>query len=193
LLGVIALVCFLRVGGEFVAWTFFNVYMDSSLLVSTARIGAIIAVANLLTIPAPLMTPPLVQKLGRVRTIVAGALAVAASILVLGVGGHWALAALAFVCTRSLAAMVRSVWTLIGQESVLPEWRSMVSGMSNLATGLGVALTSFAGGYTVSELGYGITFMAGAVLVALGALVCWVYFRVPRGQLADRPLRPAAN
>jgi predicted MFS family arabinose efflux permease len=193
LLGVVALVCLLRVGGEFAARTFFNVYMDSSLLVSTARIGAIMALANLLTIPAPLVTPPLVQKLGKVRMIVAGVLGVAASILVLGFSGHWVLAACAFVCMRSLAAMARSVWTLVTQESVTPEWRSMASGLGGLASGLGVALTSIGGGYVVAELGYGITFIAGAVLVALGALVFWIYFRVPREQLADRSLTLTAK
>jgi MFS family permease len=193
LLGVVALVCLLRVGGEFTARTFFNVYMDGALLVSTARIGAIVGLANLLSIPAPLATPPLVQKLGKVWTVVAGALGVAASIVLLGLGGQWVLAACAFVCMRSLAAMVRSVWTLAIQESVGPEWRSMASGVSGLASGLGVALTSIAAGYLVAERGYGITFVAGAVLVALGALVFWGYFHVPRRQVADRPLAGTAK
>jgi predicted MFS family arabinose efflux permease len=87
-----------------------------------------------------------------------------------------------------VANMARSVWTLISQEAAAPEWRSMVSGLSNLATGLGAALTSAVGGYLVAELGYGMTFMMGAILVALGALVFWVYFHVPREQLADRSL-----
>jgi len=188
LFGVIILICLLRVGGEFTARTFFNVYMDRALRVSTARIGAAMALANLLTIPAPLVTPLLVQKLGKVRTMVAGVLGVAASILVLGLSGHWVLAACAFVSTTLLAAMARSVWTLLSQEAAAPEWRSIVSGLSNLATGLGAALTSAAGGYMVTELGYGATFVMGATLVALGALVFWAYFHVPREQLADRPL-----
>ena len=50
------------------------------------------------------------------------------------------------------------------------------------------AITSAAGGAMVAELGYGMTFTAGAILVALGALVFWIYFHVPRGQLADRSL-----
>ncbi len=188
LLGVIALVCLLRVGGEFVARTFFNVYMDTALLVPAARIRAVMALASLLTIPAPLVMPPLTQKLDRVRTVVAGVLGVAASIALLGFSGHWVMAAFAFACIRSLAAMARSVWTLVSQEAVAPEWRSMSSGVSNLASGLGVTLTSAVGGYMVAGLGYGITFIAGAILVALGALVFWIYFHVPRGQLADRSL-----
>ena len=84
--------------------TFFNVYLDGSLLISTARIGAIIGFANLFTIPASLATPPLVHKLGKVKTVVAGALGAAASIVVLGFSGQWVLAAGAFICTRSLAA-----------------------------------------------------------------------------------------
>ncbi len=33
-------------------------------------------------------------------------------------------------------------------------------------------------------LGYHSTFLAGAVLVTLGTLVFWLYFRVPRAQVA---------
>lgn len=184
LLGVIALVCLLRVGGEFTARTFFNVYLDSVWSVSTARIGATVAVASLLTIPAPLVTPLLIGRMGQVGTVVVGALGVAGSIVLLAFGGHWIVAAVAFVGLSALAAMARSVWTLLTQEAVEPAWRSTVTGVSNLTSGLGAAAMSSAGGVMVTGLGYGVTFVTGAVLVVLGALVLWLYFRVPRMQVA---------
>jgi predicted MFS family arabinose efflux permease len=183
-LGVIGLICLLRVGGEFTARTFFNVYLDSAWSVSTARIGAAVAVASLLTIPAPLVTPLLVGRLGRVGTVVIGALGVAGSLVLLAFGGHWLIAAVAYVSLSALAAMARSVWTLLTQEAVKPAWRSTSAGVSNLASGLGLAVMSSAGGLMVTGLGYGFTFVTGAVLVALGALVLWLYFRVPRAHAA---------
>ena len=80
-------------------------------------------------------------------------LGVAASLVLLGFGGQWAVAALAFVSMVPLSTLARSVWTLVSQESASPEWRSMTAGISNLASGLGVTAAAAAGGYMVTRLG----------------------------------------
>jgi MFS family permease len=183
-LGVVALVCLLRVGGEFMARTFFNVYMDSVFAAPAARIGTVMALASLLTIPAPLIMPPLVGRLGRAGALVTTMLGVAASVVLLGSSVHWVVAATAFVGINALAVMARSAWMLLIQEVVEPEWRSVATGVSSLASGLGVAVTSSVGGAMAAGLGYHSTFLAGAVLVTLGTLVFWLYFRVPRAQVA---------
>jgi MFS family permease len=184
-LAVIALVSLLRVGGEFTARTFFNVYMDSVLFASVAHIGAAMALASLLTIPAPLVTPVCVKRFGRVATIVVSALGVSTGIVLLGLSNHWTVASVAFVSIGALGAMARSVWTLLTQESVEPEWRATTAAITNLASGLGVAAMSAWGGYLAAELGYGSMFLVGSTLVALGALLCWLYFGVLRKQAAD--------
>jgi MFS family permease len=191
-LAVVGLVSLLRVGGEFSARTFFNVYMDSALFASAARIGAVMALASLLTIPAPLVTPPVVERIGRTRTVVATTLGLSASVALLALSGHWAVAALAYVGLGALGAMARSVWLLLSQESVEAEWRSTTSAVGNLASGLGVAGMSAVGGYLAVAVGYGSTFLAGAVMIALGAVVCWLCFRAPRPQPADSRGRRAA-
>ena len=177
----VAFICALRVGGEFTARTFFSVYLDATWAVPTLQIGGAVALASLLTIPAPLVTPALVARWGRAWTIAVGALGVAGAILLLGLVGHWRLAAGAFVVMTVLAAMVRSVWSLLVQESVSSSWRPTASGVTNLASGLGVAAMSSAGGFLAAELGYSAMFAAGAVLVGLGALVVvWAFGVVPR-------------
>jgi MFS family permease len=183
-LGVIGLVGLLRVGGEFMARTFFNVYMDSVFAAPVARIGTAMALASLLTIPAPLVMPPLVDRLGRAGALVTTMLGVAAAVVLLGFSVHWVVAATAFVGINALAVMARSAWVLLIQEAVESEWRSMATGVSSLAAGLGVAVTSSVGGTMAAGLGYRSTFLTGAVLVALGTLVFWLYFRVPRAQVA---------
>jgi MFS family permease len=182
-LGVIALVCFLRVGGENAARTFFNVYMDGVWALAPAQIGTAIAVASLLTIPAPLLTPPLVARWGRLPTVVAGALGVSAGIALLALGAGPVAAAGAYVGMSILAAMARSVWTLVVQESVRPEWRSVASGVANLSSGLGVSAMSMAGGYMAATAGYRSAFLAGSALVALGAATLWIWARAA-------PVRP---
>jgi MFS family permease len=177
LLGAMALVSLFRVGGEFVPRTFLNVYLDTVWLVPTATIGGVIAVASLLTIPAPLATPLLVKRWGRVATIVAGTLGVAVSIAAMAAGKGWAVAAAAYVAMNTLAAIARSVWMLLTQEIVTPEWRTMASAVTNLASGVSLAAMSSVGGILAERRGYATTFAIAAGLVVLGALVVWLSFR----------------
>lgn len=179
-LGAVALVCLLRVSGEFTARTFFSVYLDVTWVVSAAQIGGAVAVANLLTVPAPLVTPLLVRGWGRAATIALGALGVAASIMALGLAPGWAFAGGAFVAMNVMAAMARSVWSVMVQESVDPGWRPMAAGVSNLASGMGIAVMSSVGGVMAAALGFRATFTTAAVLVALGAAAVWVAFRERR-------------
>ena len=173
----IGIVCALRVSGEFTARTFFSVHLDNTWAVTAAQIGVAVAAANLLSIPAPMVTPLLVRRLGRAGTISLGALGVAGSILLQGLSPTWHAAAAAFIVMTVLAAMARSVWSLVVQESVGTAWRSAAAGVSNLTTGLGVAAMSSAGGVLAATLGFRATFTTSATLVALGALAVWVAFR----------------
>ncbi|MBN1640272.1 MAG: MFS transporter [Anaerolineae bacterium] len=179
LLGAMALVSLLRVAGEYVTRTFFNVYLDSVWRIPTPQIGATIALANLLTIPAPLLVPPLVERWGRVSTIVVATLSVAGCIAALAASGQWMAAAAAFVGMNVAASVARAVWMLLTQEYIDPAWRSMAAGVTNLASGIGIATMSSVGGVLAVRQGYPVTFAVGAALVALGALVVWLRFRVP--------------
>ncbi|MBN1248862.1 MAG: hypothetical protein JXC32_14470, partial [Anaerolineae bacterium] len=173
----IAVVCFLRVGGEFTARTFFSVYADARWAIPTAQIGGIIALSSLLTIPAPLVTPALVARYGRVKMITAGAAGTAASIALLGVGANWGLASLAFVGISVLGAAARSVWSLVIQESVDEVWRPASAAVANLFSGLGTMAMSSAGGVLAAGVGYRATFLSSAALVAAGAVTVWFAFR----------------
>jgi len=176
-LAAIGLVCALRVGGEFAARNFFSVYVDSTWGITAAQIGSVVAVSSLLSIPAPLITPALVQRYGRAATIAAGAFGVALSIVLLAVGGSWAIASIAFITMSMLAAAARSVWSLMIQESVDDVWRPTSAAVANLFSGLGNTIMSSVGGVLAASVGYRATFMTSAALVALGAVTVWVAFR----------------
>jgi len=176
-LAAIALVCALRVGGEFAARNFFSVYVDATWGITAAQIGSVVAVSSLLTIPAPLITPALVQRYGRVATIAAGALGVALSIVLLAVGGNWAIASIAFISMSVLAGVARSVWSLVVLGFVDAVWRPMSAAVANLFSGLGNTIMSSVGGVLAAGVGYRATFMTSAALVALGAVTVWVAFR----------------
>jgi len=172
-LAAIAIICALRVGGEFTARAFFSVHLDSTWAVSTARIGGALALSNLLSVPAPLVTPALVRRWGRVLTITVGATGVALTIVALGLSTTWVMASAAFVALTVVAAMTRSVWSLVVQEAVPEAWRATSAGVANLFSGLGTMAMSSVGGVMAASLGYRATFLTSAALVGLGAVVVW--------------------
>jgi len=186
LIVLMVLVGVLRVAGEFGVRSFFNVYLDADLRVPTAQIGTLMAVGQLLSVPAALAMPMLTARWGQGRTIALGALGVALSLLPLALIPHLGAAALSFIAMVALASIVRPAFTVYSQELVTPTWRPVMSGATNLAAGLGAGAMMLAAGYVVTALGYRSFFTIPAGLIATGALLFWAYFRVPRGELARR-------
>ncbi|NLS75890.1 MAG: MFS transporter [Chloroflexi bacterium] len=173
---MIGLISLLRCAGEMTARTFYPVYADQALGIRTAQIGATMSLGMLLAVPAPLLMPLLVQRLGRLGALILSVLGATACVAVMGLGGPWPLFAAAYVLLIGLATVARSAWMLLGQEVVAPEWRPMSSAAGNLGSGLGAAALSAAGGYMAAALGYGPLYGASAASVALGALTIWLCF-----------------
>jgi predicted MFS family arabinose efflux permease len=178
-LAAIGALSFLRAGGESSARTFFNVYLDSELLVSTANIGATMALANLLTIPAAMVMPAIALRIGKLPSLTVSIVGVAGSLAFLALSGSWAMAGFAFVAMCVLSAMFRVVWTLLIQESVEEAWRPVSAAIANLTAGAGFGLMAGGGGYLVQRVGYDMVFLSGAALVILGALTLSIWRKTP--------------
>jgi len=184
LIVAVAFPLFLRVSGEWAARIFFNVYMDAGLHAPTSLIGALAAVGQLLAAPAALVTPLVIDRLGKERTIVLGALGVTLSLLPLALVPHWGAAGIGLAGIVSMAAVTTATGSIFSQEIVPPRWRAAMAGASNMAWGLSTSMMSIGGGYVIATWGYRSLFLMGACLTTLGALLFWAIFRVPRGEFA---------
>jgi MFS family permease len=171
MIALLALVGFLRVGGEGIGRTFFNVYMDNGLGISTAQIGSLLAVAQLLAVPAALFTPLLAARWGNARVLMWGTFAVAMSLLPLALIPHWIAAAFGFISLIVLVSVTRPVFIVYTQEAVARPWWSTMSGATTMTVGLSWGVTAFGGGYMISSVGYSGLFLTGALLTAAGALL----------------------
>jgi MFS family permease len=181
---LVALVVLLQLAGEWSARVFLNVYLDSGLSTPTPMIGMLFAVAQLLSVPAALAMPLLVRRLGRERTVVLAALGVAGSLLPLALIPHWIAGGLGFMGMIATASISASAFMVYHQEIMPVRWRPAASGAASTAMGLSSSAMAFGGGYVIGAAGYRSLFLMGAALTAAGALLFWVYFRVPRGELA---------
>lgn len=185
LIALLALTGLLRTTGEGASRSFFNVYLDTRLGVSTAWIGMLIALCQVLGGTATMFAPALIQRVGKVATATGATAGMAVSLLLMALLPHWAGASLGFMGAIALISIANAVITIFQMEVVAPRWRGLTSGLTNAATGIGFASMSFSGGYLIPVVGYGGVFMLSATLVLSSALIFGFYFRVPRGEEAQ--------
>ena len=181
----IVLVGTLRLAGESGVRGFYNVYLDAALGLPTAQIGALMAVGQLLAVPAAMATPLVTARWGQHASIGLGTLFLGFCLLPLALVPHWAAAALSWVAMIVLVAIVRPAYMVYTQRLVRPTWQPLMSGATNLAAGLGRAAMLLIAGPLIATLGYRRYFVVPAALMAAGGLFFGLYFRRPRGALAE--------
>jgi len=186
LMSLLTLVMILRWAGRGPTVTFFNVYLDAELKTSTAMIGMLTAIGNLVAVPSALVMPLVVARWGLFRTLVCGSAGMVVCLLPLALVPHWAAAGFGFIGTLALFGITSPTITVLSQEMVTPGWRPAMSGVMNMSVGLGTAAMALGGGYAIASLGYRTVFLASAGFMATGTLLFWAYFRVPRGELAKK-------
>ena len=174
---VISLVVLLTVFGEGAVRTFFNIYLDTELSISTSQIGTISAISQLLALPAALITPLLAERFGLGKATQIGNIATALCVLPLALWSHRLAAVGGIIGTLACANLARTAIITLQQESVKPRWRSTMSGATTTTAGLGFAVVAFGGGYLVPVMGYRGLFLVGAAVSFVGILVFWLYLR----------------
>jgi MFS family permease len=177
LIGGVALAVLLRVVGEGAVRTFFNIYLDVDLRLSTAQIGMLMGVAQLLAVPASMVMPPLAARWGNGLTYLLGTWAMMPSLLLIAFIPHWAAAGLGYMGLFAFIGLARPAIVAYQMAIVAPEWRTLMAGATTAAVGLGWAVASLGGGYLALEAGYSTLFITGALLTGLSAAVFWVAFR----------------
>ncbi len=178
LIALLALVMLLMRMGEGATRTFFNVYLDADLQISTTLIAVLSAAGQLLAVPAALTAPLLIARLGLGRTIVWGNLGMACSLLLLAFIPHWETAGLGFVGVMVLVSIAVPAFGVYHQEIMPPRWRTAMSGASMVALGLSWSIITLGGGYIITYLSYRSFFLTSAGLTAVGGLLLWAHLRM---------------
>ena len=191
LMAIMVVIFLFTYAGPTTAFTFFNVYLDTTLGAHTALIGTLSAVARLLSVPAALITPLVLARWGRMRTIMMGSTGIVLSLLLLALIPNWIAAGVGLAGVWILYSVRTIPFRVHSQEVASPEWRPAVSGALMLGAGLGASAMSLGGGYLITGLGYSGLFSVAAGSTVVSALLFWAYFRVPRGELAKQSGREA--
>ena len=155
------------------ARSFFNVYLDDGLRVSTSRIGTLSAFGQLLAAATALSTPLLAARWGNARAYLVASLGVAVSLLPLALVPHWAAAGLGYLGVMAMASITLPTISVYQMELVPSHWRTTMSGVTSMANGLSWAATTFVGGYVIAAVGYRALFLTAVGFGLAGALFFW--------------------
>ena len=176
LIGVFAVALFLQVTVQDAAVGFMNVYLDDGLRVPTPAIGTVLAVAQLLSAGAALLTPALTKRWGSVRVFVWASLAAVLCILPMAFVPHWVAASLGYLGITALYGLTVPAINVYQMELVSSDWRTAMSGATAMASGLNYSAVSFVGGQVIAGLGYRPLFLGSATLTVVGSVLFWAYF-----------------
>ena len=185
IIAILAVTATTRMAGEGAARTFFNVYLDDGLGVSTFTIGVVLAIGNIIAGPAALVAPWLVTRSTKVTTVVMATAGISISLLLMAFIPHWTGVSLGLIGVMGCLSITRAITNVIYMEIVKTDWRSLTSGVTSAAMGVGFASISIGGGYIIEAFGYTSVFLIGAISVGTSALLFWTYFRTPRGEYAQ--------
>jgi hypothetical protein len=186
LIGLLALIQLLQGAGEGAARTFFNVYLDTRLGVATHIIGMLAAVAQLAAVPMALLTPLLIARWRNGPTFIAASLGMACSLLPMALIPRVGAVSLGYIGVMAMSSAWRPTFLVYRLEIVSLRWRALMSGASNMSMGLSWAVMGLGGAHIAKSAGYGSVFLLGAILTTSGAMLFWLFDRVPRGEYARR-------
>lgn len=184
IIAILSVTMMFRTAGEGAARSFFNVYLDDGLGISTARIGFLTAIGQLLAGPTALATPLIVMRTGKMPAIIYGSIGIVLSLLLMGLIPHWLSAGIGYMGVLGMLSITRSVINVVQMEIVRPEWRSITSGVTSMCMGIGFSSMALGGGYIITAAGYRALFLIGASVVSVSVFIFWLFFRVPRGEYA---------
>ena len=175
LIAFLTLIRLLVVTGVGTLFTFFNVYMDAGLHISTVHIGMLSAIGRLLSIPTALIVPLLTARWGNGHIAAWASLGTAIGMLPLILISHWSAAGLGFIGVLALTSIRYPAFLVYTMEVVSPARRGTMSGAGEMASGLSFSAMALGGGYIIKAFGYRSFFLTGASLTVIGTLIFLIH------------------
>ncbi|MEM7802377.1 MAG: MFS transporter [Chloroflexota bacterium] len=174
-----------------VSFTFFNVYFDEGLNISSGTIGFFTGFARLLGAVLVLSIPWMVRRWGMERTIIVVSLLGAGGMFLLGISQVWWVAGIGQLIALGLNSMRFTLFTSYIMEETPMRWHSLMAGLNETTGGIGFAIMSLVGGYMITNYGYTALFSTGAGLLVLGTLIFLLYVLQDRRRLRQLAVKPS--
>ena len=166
------------------SFPFFNVFLQKDLGTSTALIGIIFFVAQIITVPATVLAPAMARRFGAVRTIVPCRMIGSVSLAFLGLTGNiWE--ALVLVLIGATAEAITTPTEMTYATQVMPrKYWGRIQSVRVAGFQIPSGIASVTAGFLIVKYGYWITFGLSGVLRLTSAFIFLIAFG---GKNAKRP------
>ena len=173
---IVALVITLRIVGELAARNFVNLYLDLEYALDPSNIAYIYSVAQLVSIPAPLLAPYFMTRFGRGPVFNWATVGMASCVILMALVQHSIWVAVSYAFLLGLAQIARPAISIISMSSVKPKWRASMSSSNIIAIGLSGLATSLMGGFMIGTVGFRPFFLLAGLVTLAGVAVFWFNF-----------------
>jgi MFS family permease len=174
LLGVIVV---LPAVAEGATRSFFNIFLDIALHISTAQIGIIMGIGQLLPAFVAMVAPYLLDRWGAPRTLALVGMGMSAALIVVGFSEHWALAGVGFAAVVAMSAIKGTATNIFSQDLVPEQWRSVSAAVISVGLGVGWASAAALGSYLIGAVGFRGFFLLSAGLAFVSTPILLSYVR----------------
>lgn len=148
---------------------FFNLFLREHLGLSDAALGAVIGLRGLIGGMALFAAPVLAARLGYARSVVGGALALAACYVVIGASESAPVVVLAALAQAAVASVSMTLYRVRVIDASAPGEFLLVSSALGIAMNAGPAVGPLVSGFVQQQYGFGPLFAAGAVTLLAAA------------------------
>lgn len=149
---------------------FFNVYLSEKLQASTAQIGFITGGTSLVLIVAVLLTPFLVKKLGKVRSVVLTQGMSIPLLIVMAMSNSLWVVTIAYWFRNSLMNMSSPITGSFSMEIVPGEQRATTASLMSMSNNLTRAVSATVGGFMMDNIGNSSPYYGTAILYTIAVL-----------------------
>jgi MFS family permease len=152
---------------------FFNVFLTEQLQAGTEQVGFIMAGSSVVLIFAVLLSPRLVEKFGKVKSVVLSQGSSIPLLIVMGLSpGIWPVT-IAYWMRHGLMNLSNPITGSFAMEIVEPEQRATTASLISMANNLSRAVSATVGGFMMDNYGNGSPYFLTAIIYS--AAVFWYY------------------
>ncbi|WP_353893807.1 MFS transporter [Proteinivorax hydrogeniformans] len=159
----------------------FNVFLQESAGASEGQIGTILALSQTSTAVAGLLTPWIVPKLGKIKTVTYLRMASIPFLILIASGNSLYFVGLAFIFRGSLMNMTHPVELEFSMQLVNKEQRPSLSALLKTVESSTRAFSVVLGGFLMSNVSYTISYYLTCSLYLITAVLFYYWFKNKEG------------
>jgi len=155
---------------------FLNLYFKDRFCLPPGTIGILFGCSQFLMVTGVLISPPLAQRYGKIKTVVMTQIISVPFLFILGITHNLYLAIISFLVRAALMNMAQPLVTNFAMEMVKEEDHSITNGLLTIAWTAAWGVSANFGGRLIEKYSYLLPFVITLMLYIFSSLLYFVFF-----------------